>query len=287
MFNNNGFNGAMGMMGGIPQGTGYQFMGNQQPLKIQNNLSQEEIKQLIKQENNFSLAITQEDRLRACCNHRWDNGQDAIVETPEGLCRCNICGHVFNPLDASTSPEALQEYVTNILDVLQTIKMLYINMPAESAREFFVIIPLIEKIPKLFEHAVKNYAKYDNFDPYRYNDKNMGTMALFNMLAQSLNNGAGYVAPQQQMAPQMDPSMGMMGGMPQMNPAMGMPMMGGMPGANPFGYNGAPGYQPQMSGYQYDPTQVQQQMAAGQVAPADAKATTDGQNVSVDAQFKA
>lgn len=285
---NNGLNGAMGMMGGagIPQGTGYQYMGNQQPLKIQNNLSDEEIKQLIKQENNFSLAVTNEDRLRACCNHRWANGQDAIVETPEGLCRCNICGHIFNPLDASTSPEALQEYVTNILDVLQTIKMLYINMPAESAREFFVIIPLIEKIPKLFEHAVKNYAKYDNFDPYRYNDKNMGTMALFNMLAQSLNNGSGYAVPQQ-MAPQggMDPNM--MGGMPMMNPGMGMPMMGGMSGVNPFGYNGAPGYQPQMNGYQYDPMQAQQQITPGQTAPVDAKATTDGQTVDVNAQFKA
>lgn len=284
----NGFNGAaMGMMGGagIPQGTGYQFMGNQQPLKIQNNLSDEEIKQLIKQENNFSLAITNEDRLRACCNHRWTNGQDAIAETPEGLCRCNICGHVFNPLDASTGPEVLQECVTNILDVLQTIKMLYINMPAETAREFFVIIPLIEKIPKLFEHAVKNYAKYDNFDPYRYNDKNMGTMALFNMLANSLNNGSGLTAPQQQM----DPNMGMMGGMPQMNPAIsGMPMMGGMmPGANPFGYNGAPGYQPQMNGYQYDPTQNVQQTVPGQVAPAEAKATTDGQTIEVNSQFKA
>lgn len=288
MFNNN-FNGAQQMGYGIPQGTGYQYTGNPQPIKIQNNLSDDEIQHLIKNENTFSLMLTNEEKLRACCNHRWPNGTDAITETPDGKCRCQICGYEFIPLDANINQGTLQEYVDNILDVLQTIKILYLNMPAESAREFFVIIPLIEKIPRLFELAVKNWAKYENFDPYRFNDKNMGTMALFNMLAASLNNGAGFVQQPQQTAQQP------MGGMPQMNMGQ-MPPYGmgyAQPMSNGFGYNGAPGYMPQMNNFQYDPMAQQAQMQGqaqaqpGQTAAETAQATTDGSTVAVDANFKA
>lgn len=296
MFNNNYANNQMNGFGGVPQGTGYQFTGNQQNMKIQNNLSQEEIQQLVKSENSFSLMVTNQDKMRACCNHRWNNGQDAIVETADGKCKCQICQYEFIPLDAQVSPEVLEEYVANILDVLQTIKMLYINMPAESAREFFIIIPLIEKIPKLFEHAVKNYAKYDSFDPYKFNDRNMGTMALFNMLASALNNGTGFAMPQgQQMgfgANTGVPQQGMMG---MENPAFAFGNLSN-PMSNGFGYNGATvGYQPQTNNFQYDPNQQQmmpqnmntQVQQPGQTAPENVQATTDGKTVDVNATFKA
>lgn len=284
MFGNNNFNNQMNgnFYGGIPQGTGAQYMGNPQPVKIQNFLTDEEIQKLIKQENSFSLAITQEEKMRATCNHRWANGQDAIVETPDGKCKCQICQYEFIPLDSNTSPEVLYESVNNVLDIIQTIKMLYINMPADAAREYFVIIPLIERLPKLFEHAVKCYSKYDNFDPYKFNDRNMGTMALFNMLSSALNNGAGYAQqPQQQAAPQQF-----------FNPAMNMGVNGafGYPYSNPmsngFGFN-TMGYQPQTNDFQYNPNQQMPQQQPGQTMPESTQATTDGSNVEVNSTFKA
>ena len=78
MFQNNNM-----MFQGVPQGyygTGAYYTGmqpNQVP-QIKNNLSQEEIQKLMKKENEFSLALTETEILRAQCNHRWNeprNGQ--------------------------------------------------------------------------------------------------------------------------------------------------------------------------------------------------------------------
>lgn len=297
MFNNNySNNGFGGGMYGVPQGTGYQYNpGNQAAPKQMNNLSQEEIQKLVQKENQFSLQITETEKLRAICNHRRADGMgDALVEDPvSGICRCQICGYEFKPADTALTEEDLKDICANVLDILQTIKLLYINMPVEAAREYYQIIPLIEKIPKLFEYAVKDYAKYEQYNPYSYNNRNMSTMNLFNMLSGALNGmpfGGQQAQPQGQQfagAPQ--------GGMPQ-QPNMGYnPMMGGMP---PYGMPqqpmqgmpsngfvmGAPGYAPQTNGFQYNPNQA----APANVQQAEnVQATTDGQTVDVKAEFKA
>ena len=296
MFNNYSNNGFGGMFG-VPQGTGYQYNpGNQQAPKQMNNLSQEEIQKLVQKENQFSLQITETEKLRAVCNHRRADGMgDALVEDPvSGICRCQICGYEFKPADTALSEEDLKDIVANTLDVLQTIKLLYINMPVDAAREYYQIIPLIEKIPKLFEYAVKDYAKYEQYNPYNYNNRNMSTMNLFNMLSGALNGMPFGAAGQPQQAQQFAgaPQGGM--GMPQQpnmafNPQMaGMPNMGayGMPqqGMSNGFVMGAPGYAPQTAGYQYNPNQPQQ--AQGQ-QPENVQATTDGQTVDVKAEFKA
>lgn len=283
MFNNNM------QFGGVPQnfyGTGVQYSGmqpNQIP-QVKNNLSQEEIQKLMKKENEFSLALTETEVLRAQCNHRWNearNGQfDAIVEGADGVCRCAICGYEFEPVDMSTTEDSLKEVVKNTLDVLQTIKLLYLDMPATTAKEYYKIIPLIERIPKLFEMACKSYAKYDSTGMYGFNNKNMNTMQLYNMLANVLNGTQPM--PQQPMYnnPYQQPMQ------PGYNPNM-MGYQQPMMGSN--GFVAQPGYMPNTMGYQYDPNAAQQQPAANPApaaAPA-ATASTDGKNVTVDATFKA
>lgn len=284
MFNNNM------QFGGVPQnfyGTGVQYSGmqpNQIP-QVKNNLSQEEIQKLMKKENEFSLALTETEVLRAQCNHRWNearNGQfDAIVEGPDGVCRCAICGYEFEPVDMSTTEDSLKEVVKNTLDVLQTIKLLYLDMPATTAKEYYKIIPLIERIPKLFEMACKSYAKYDSTGMYGFNNKNMNTMQLYNMLANVLNGTQPM--PQQPMYnnPYQQPMQ------PGYNPNMMGYQQQPMMGSN--GFVAQPGYMPNTMGYQYDPNAAQQQPAANPApaaAPA-ATASTDGKNVTVDATFKA
>ena len=250
----------------IPQGTGYQYVGGAQAQapKIYNILSNEEIQKLITKENQFSLQLTATEVLRAKCNHRRADGlDDAIEEDPiTGISKCQICGYEFKPVDANTSIEQIQEAVTTILDMIQTTKLLYIDIPKDAAAEYYQIIPLIEKLPKLFEYAVKNYAKHTQFNPYQYNNRNMSTMQLFNALVGSMNPG---FAPQPQMAPQqpINPQQ------PMGNPYMAPQQPYGMPYGAPYGMpsNGF-GYMPQTAGFQYNPNPAVAAPAAPEAAPA-------------------
>lgn len=285
------FNNGMAMpFQGMPQtyyGTGAQFQGMQpqQVPTMKNFLSQEEIQKLIQKENNFSLNLTETEKLKASCNHRWNeprNGQfDAITEGVDGICRCAICGYEFEPVDVSTTEDSLREVVKNTLDVLQTIKLLYLDMPAEVAREFYQIIPLIERIPKLFEIAAKSYAKYDGAGMYGFNNRNMNTMQMFNMLTGILN-GSQPMPQQTAYNPYAQQPMGQQ--------QFGAPMMGYQAPMGTNGFVAQPGYMPGTMGYQYNPGMGQ---PAPQAAPAAAPtadataASSDGKNVTVDATFKA
>lgn len=283
--------------GGVPQGingTGMQFNGfnPQQIPQMKNHLTQEEIQKLIQKENQFSLAITETEKLRAACSHRWNQPQqngmlDAITESPDGTCKCAICGYEFSPIDINTTPDLLDNTVRDMLDILQTIKMLYVDMPDDVAKQFFTVIPLLERVPKLFERAAKSWMKYDNTgNGYGFNNKNMNIVNLFNMMSGYLSGGMQPNAYQQ--APQMQFQQ------PMMNPGM-MPNMMGQPMMGSNGFVQQPGYMPNTMGYAYNPMmgQVPQQQpvaapqAATGTAPAEATATTDGKNVTVNASFKA
>ena len=276
MFGNSGY----GNMG-FPQGTGYQYMGAPvAPQKINNVLTNEEIQKLIQKENQFSLQLTETEVLRAKCNHRMADGlKDAIVEDPvTGVSRCSICGYEFRPLQVQTSIETIQEAVDNIVDVLHTIKLLYLSLPADVAAEYFQIIPLIEKIPKLFEYAVKDYTKHEGANPYAYNNKNMSTLNLFQMLCGGgMPMGQPYMgAPADANAQAAQPQMAQP--YPQMAPGYSMPYGNpyGMP-SNGFGFNGfnaAPGYMPQTAGFQYNSQPAPAADANAQAAAPAPAATT-------------
>lgn len=256
----------------FPQGTGYQFMGGpQMPTKINNFLSNEEIDKLIKKENQFSLQLTETEVLRGKCNHRSADGlHDTLVEDPAtGISRCSICGYEFRPLPIQTSVESIQESCDTILDILQTIKLIYVSLPIEAA-EFFQLIPLIEKIPKLFEYAVKDYAKHERVDQYMYNNRNMSTLNLFQMLCGTMNQQP--FNPGQQVDPSVAAAQQPYGFNPQAAP-MGNPYVApgfGMP-TNGFGYNY--GYNPQTVGYQFPGQPTPTAAPADAAAPA-ADATT-------------
>lgn len=277
---------------------GYVFnpSGGQMPTRQSSTLTQEDYQLLMKKENQFSLALTNIERLRGICNHRTQDGTgDTLVQGPDGSVRCTVCGYEFMPIDTQvTDKESVSEAVKLIVDILQTIKLLYIDMPIEAQREFFQIIPLLEKVPQLFELAVKNFSKHENYGNWGYRGQNMSAMNLFNMLSGALSDPTPMMAGNPQMMN------GMPGGVnPYPNPAMNMGVpMGAAPMSNGFGYMGGmmpnqPGYAPQTNGWQYNPNQ-QQNMGQppvtdgnGQTAPAQTTATTDGKTVQANAQFKA
>src|SRR5574344_1076488 len=253
MFENNGYGQA------LPQGSGYQFNGyGTRPVqpKRDNYLTKEEIQRLMTRENVFNLQISETDSLRAKCNHQRPDGLgDALVEDPvTGEVECSICHYKFKPIDANTAPEDIKDSVRNIVDILQTTKMLYIDLPQEAAAEYYQIIPLIEKIPAFFDIAVKNYAQHEGVNGFNYNSRNMSTMNLFNMLSGWMANGSmpqqSQFYGQQPQAPQ--GYYGQPVATPGMTPAYANPA------SNGFGvYGGQPqGYAPQNAGWNYGTPQA-------------------------------
>lgn len=232
--------------------------------KVMNVLSAEEINQLKAQTSEFSLALTQKEALQGACNHRLPDGSgDSLVyDDISGKVRCTICGYEFNPIQEDTSIEEITDAVERIVDILQTIKLLYTDLPATPAREYFQVIPLLHKVPELFKFAAKDFAKHE-FNAWQYNNQNMGGMAMLQNLGMML----GASQPQMGAMPGQQPMMNPMMGQPQfggmMNPMMGQvqpQMMGNSvaPGMNPFGFAGASQAQPQQpnAGYQYTPGAV-------------------------------
>lgn len=238
------------------QPAGYQFNGFGAPQaqpKVKNLLTAEEIKELMQTGTQFSLGLTQKEVLQSRCNHRSADGTtDTLVFDPNtGIARCTICGYEFKPIDAETSIDSIKDSVSSIIDILQTIKILYTDIPADAAAEYFQIIPLIGKIPALFEFAAKCFNKHE-FNAWNYQNYNMGGMAMLQNLGNIFGSPVGFGAAQQ---PMMNPQQPV--GYPQ------QPMMG-----NAFGYPGASqpmmgGYQPANPGFAYTP-------GAAPVAPAPA-----------------
>lgn len=233
--------------------------------KVMNYLTAEEIEQLQKKEGSFNLCLTETESLQARCNHRTKDGvSDALKLDPiTGEATCTICGYKFRPVDTDTSMENIIDATNKVVDILQTIKLLYTDLPAQAAIEYFQIIPLITKIPKLFEFACKAFSKHE-YNAWSYNQANMGGMALLANLQNGFGGGFGFGQ-----QPQFNAYA------PQPNQPVGYPQQQPMMGANPFGYPGAQpvqpmmgGYQPQNPGYQFQPGQ------AAPVAPAAAPVAT-------------
>ena len=240
-------------MGAAPTGY-YNFTGvpTQVQPKVMNALNDDEIKFLQSGQSQFSLGLTQREQLQGGCTHRLPGGaSDSLTYDPiTGVARCTICGYEFRPVDADTSIEDITEAKDKIIDILQTIKLLYTDLPADAAREYFQIIPLLMKLPQLFEFAAKNFAKHE-LNTWQYQQyQNMNGINLLTNLGNIL--GAGQVQYGQPMYQQP-----MMGGMAAGYPgAAYAPQQPVMPGANAFGYPGASQPQPVNTGYAYTPGQV-------------------------------
>jgi hypothetical protein len=212
---------------------GYQYNGfNAQP-KIMNVLNNDEIKKLQQNNSQFQLGLTEKESLQAACNHRAPDGMsDTLVfDQNTGIARCTICGYEFRPIEPDAGYESIKDASDKIIDILQTIKIMYTELPAGVAKEYFQIIPLIGKIPKLFEYAARNFSKHE-YNVWTYDNKNMGGVAMF----QNMNNIFGA-----SMNPGMNPGMGFQQPQPNMYAQPGSPV--GMPNGNAFGYARASQFQ--------------------------------------------
>lgn len=232
--------------GAYQGGYNYQGMQPQQIQKFNNTLTADEIKRLRQNVSQFSLSMTDEEYLRGVCNHRSEDGlSDSLIFDPvTGQARCSTCQYSFRPIDADTSLEDIKNSVYDIIDILQTIKLMYVDLPPAASREFFQIIPLLEKVPQLFDFAAKNMTKHETFG-WQYRNQNMGAVNMFNNLQNIFGgmaaNGGMPMYGQQPM------------GMPQQQPFYGTGYAGTATPNPGFGYPGASMPQPGMGMSQQPP----------------------------------
>lgn len=241
----------------------YNGIAPQQMPKRNNVLTDEEIKKLQSNRAQFTLTITEDEHLRAICNHRAADGMgDALDQDPEdptgvGVV-CRICGQKFTPIMTDSPQEYVQQITTDFINLLQTIKIMFVDLPVDAGRQFFDIIPMASKTPELFNLAAKNLAKYDNYNVYGYQGASTSAMGLLNNFMNMMGSGNGFGYQGQPVYQQ-----------PQMNTAYGNPF--GFAGASQFGQ--PMGYQPAMQGFQYNPAAAPQ--AAPEAKPAETTTVTN------------
>jgi len=225
-----------------PYGMGMNMMGAQQNpnnYRIASTLTPDQIRMLRNQGSTFSLGLTEEEMLRAICNHRSEDGlSDTLVYDPvTGVAKCTICGYEFRPVEPNVDYETIKEDIKRVEDIIQTTKLMYIDLPQDAAKEYYPILGLLEKLPQLMEYAAKNMAKHDNYN-YMYDTRNMGAAAMF----QNLSNMFSNMSMNYQAAPQ-QPYNGYYQ-QPAGYPQAAYPQ----PNMNPFGFNGVAPQQPYAPG---------------------------------------
>lgn len=276
-FNNMNQNYGYGMypnMGGTQYG---QFA----QAKMTQPLTPEQMKELRSTGSGFSLKVDPVEILRSHCTHK-DNGNIALTRNNDGSSTCTVCGATFNLVDKE--PIEIEEITKAVLDVLQSIKTYYVDIPENYVKDYFTIIPYLEKLPKFYEVAIHNFAKYEN-GAFLNNNNSMYGFQMLNALTSpgygQIGNGMMGGAPMGQ--PNMyqpQPQQPMGGYMnPQMAYGQGQPMQPQV-GYNPFGGvqpQGQP-MQPQMGyGQPMQPQQTPVTNEPAQVQPQAQQAPTTGE----------
>jgi hypothetical protein len=128
------------------------------------------------------LAITAEEVEQALCTHRF-NGQMMFYDINDGTgkVRCKICGEEFIPVDNADIKD-VEEATQSLLNVLNTTKIAWLDVPDKVAQEYFQIIAIIKKVPKLYEIAMGNFSQYNNYQLPNMSGQVNGFNSLYQLL---------------------------------------------------------------------------------------------------------
>lgn len=107
------------------------------------------------------LILTEEDKDFGLCTHKDpDNGNEfSLVENADGTHTCSICEETFNI--SSYKQDTLIKMASDMIDIIQNIKLMYIDIPEDILREYSILIPLLKNIPQLYRQANSNFEIYD------------------------------------------------------------------------------------------------------------------------------
>lgn len=133
-----------------PQYGTFQYAQQQPPKRWTNPLTKEQEEFLKKNSPDFTLETTPEELYRSICTHKDpEKGTFTLVENEDGTFTCTKCGARFNIVQAPL--EDVEKVINGAIDILQTAKLMYVDMGNESVKSYFQMIPFLEKAPKLYQ----------------------------------------------------------------------------------------------------------------------------------------
>ena len=98
------------------------------------------------------LNVSKEEMIKSHCAHRDPVKKElTLVEAGDGSFVCTQCGEQFNIVDISEADA--EKYVNGVIDILQTAKTLYVDLPPKTIEAFFQMIPFLKKLPRLYTMA--------------------------------------------------------------------------------------------------------------------------------------
>ena len=93
--------------------------------------------------------VSKEEMIKSHCAHRDPVKKElTLVEAGDGSFVCTQCGEQFNIVDISEADA--EKYVNGVIDILQTAKTLYVDLPPKTIETFFQMIPFLKKLPRLY-----------------------------------------------------------------------------------------------------------------------------------------
>lgn len=238
--------------------TGYGYGATKPQARNTQPLTPEQIAKLRQDNNSFDMKVDQEDLWRAACTHKEKDGTSALISNNDGTYTCTICQKTFSMKDWSF--EEVDQAVTTITDILQTLKAIYVDASDGLIVNYFQMLPLLEKLRELWKRGVKNFSMYENNNVATMNPMSpgySGFAAVNNLLTNPYAGFNNFMA--QQPMPQAmygqpmpmnngfyNPQPNMMNMQNGMNPNVGNPMAYGVPNVNP-GMNQVPQVQQQQA----------------------------------------
>ena len=127
-------------------------------LPVFTNPMTEEEHKLLMSDGGFNTTRNKLDVVRDMCTHKH-NGQITVFERKDDhLAQCYYCGKVWEMKDNYTH-EDVENLVTEIICVIETIKTFLPNVSPDLARQLFAALGMIELIPSMFDYAMDTLNK--------------------------------------------------------------------------------------------------------------------------------
>jgi len=175
------------------------YNANRPQAKFTQPLSKEDIAKLRNKGGGLSLTIDETELLKSYCTHKQD-GVIVLNKQADGSLICPICGETFNEVNMDES--GVREAVNIVTDILQNVKTFWIDVPEQSAKEYYPIIPLLQKLPKVYKVALDNFAKYETGNPMMQGGNTYGFNMLNSIVNPQMQMPYNMYAQQQQAYPQ-------------------------------------------------------------------------------------
>jgi hypothetical protein len=167
MFTNNNFYGNAGVGFGAPQ-QGYgnfgapvgAFQTQANPMALfrggNSTLTKEEVQSMRNQ--GFNLwDVSDAELLKAMCNHYDTDGNIALVPDGNGTYECTVCHAKGIKVIKSLKYESVKKAVENIIDIINSVKVLHFHQNKDVMRGIYQIIPILERFPEAYKIAVSDF----------------------------------------------------------------------------------------------------------------------------------